>query len=102
VIVTADEQAVPWSSYDEAIRYKALTSGLDGVPGVGYIEYAPGHSDSVHHHKVAELFIVDSGEMWLSDERYGPGSVVFIPANTDYAVRAGDEGVRYFRVVTTP
>ncbi len=30
----------------------------------------------------------------------GPGSIVFIPANTDYAVKAGEAGVRYFRVVT--
>ena len=54
----------------------------------------------MHRHEVGEFFIVFSGEMWLGNRRTGPGGVIFIPANTDYAVRAGDEGVQYFRVVT--
>lgn len=93
-----------WSDYagergPEAIRFKALTRGTRGVPPVQYIEYGPGQTDPVHHHDVGELFIVDRGEMWLDDSRTGPGGVVFVPAGADYAVRAGDEGVVYFRVV---
>jgi quercetin dioxygenase-like cupin family protein len=99
VIVAVNEGDLPWSSYSADIRYKALTSGTDGVYGVGFIEYAAGHSDSMHSHKVDELFIVTAGEMWLGDARYGAGSIVFIPKHEEYAIRAGDEGVRYFRVV---
>jgi quercetin dioxygenase-like cupin family protein len=100
MILAVNEDELAWSSYNDTIRYKALTDG-QGVPGVGYIEYAAGHSDSMHSHKVDELFLITAGDMWLGESRYGPGSLVFIPAQTEYAVRAGDDGVRYFRVVTT-
>src|SRR5258708_6892560 len=101
--VNADDHA--WSEYTRgdrptAIPVKPLTRGAAGVPPVQYIEYGPGQTDPVHRHDVGEFFIVTSGEMWLDDTRAGPGGVVFVPADTDYAVRAGDEGVRYFRVVT--
>ena len=58
-----------------------------------------GQTDPVHRHDKGEFFIITMGEMWLDGAKTGPGGVAFIPANTDYAVRAGDEGVRYFRVV---
>jgi len=94
-----------WSDYTSkdgpaAIRFKALTLGTPGVPPVQYIEYGPGQTDPVHRHDEGEFFIVTSGEMWLDDQKTGPGGVVFIPADTDYAIRAGDDGVQYFRVVT--
>ena len=104
-IFQINQDDMPWSAYDgedglEAIHYKALTVAAPGVPPVQFVEYGPGQTDPVHRHEVGEFFIVFSGEMWLGNRRTGPGGVVFIPANTDYAVRAGDEGVQYFRVVT--
>jgi quercetin dioxygenase-like cupin family protein len=72
----------------------------DGVPPVQYVEYAAGHVDPVHSHDTDEFFIVVDGELWLDDDNEnGPGSVVFIPRHTEYAVRAGANGVRYYRVV---
>ena len=103
-IFIVNEGDLAWSDYASDtgpadIRYKALTAGTRGVPPVQYIEYGPGQTDPVHRHDEDEFFIVTTGEMWLDDARTGPGGIVFIPADTDYAVRAGDEGVRYFRVV---
>lgn len=103
-IFHVNESDLPWSDYESkdgpaAIRYKALTLGARGVPAVQYLEYGPGQTDPIHAHDTGEFFIVTSGEMWLDGERTGPGGVVFVPANTSYAVRAGDDGVRYFRVV---
>ena len=43
--------------------------------------------------------VVTDGELWLDDTPSGPGSIVFIPRDTDYSVRGGAEGVRFFRVV---
>ena len=104
-IFQINQDDLPWSDYEAqggpaAIRYKALTKDAAGVPPVQFIEYGPGQTDPVHRHAMGEFFIVVSGEMWLGDRRTGPGGIAFIPANTDYAVRAGGEGVRYFRVVT--
>ena len=108
-IFSVDEHDLEWSTYDgadaadagmAAIRYKALSYGNRGVPSMTYIEYAPGCTDPVHRHDTGEVFVVIEGEIWLDDARNGPGSVVYIAPDTDYAVRAGDEGARYFRIVT--
>jgi quercetin dioxygenase-like cupin family protein len=64
-----------------------------------YLEYAAGHTDPVHRHDTGEVFVVTEGELWLDDTCNGPGAVVYVPADTDYAVRAGADGVRYFRIV---
>ena len=40
-----------------------------------------------------------AGELWLDDACNGPGSIVFIPRDTKYAVRGGEAGARFFRVV---
>jgi quercetin dioxygenase-like cupin family protein len=93
-----------WSSYSSTegpadIRFKALTLGRRDVPGVQYIEYGPGQTDPVHHHDVGEFFIVRTGHLWVNDERVVEGGVVFVPPDVDYRVRAGAEGVEYFRIV---
>jgi len=104
-IFCVNEGDVAWSDYDadsgqSAIRFKALTRDAVGVPGVQFIEYGPDTTDPVHQHDVGEFFIVMSGEMSLDGTKLEPGGVVFIPAHTDYAIRAGRDGVRYFRIVT--
>ena len=104
-IVHIDGKAVPWFEYGAAdgapapIRVKALTARQVGVPPMQYVEYAPGHTDPVHHHDTDEFFIVTDGEIRLASDWHGAGSVVFVPKDTDYAVEAGPEGARYYRVV---
>ena len=106
-IFRVDENDLPWAGYKDSdsadgpvqIRYKALTLNTAGVPPVQYVEYARGHADAVHSHKTGEVLVVTDGELWLDDAKSGPGSVVFIPADTEYSVRGGDEGVRFFRIV---
>jgi quercetin dioxygenase-like cupin family protein len=99
-----DPADLDWSPYEGAsgrgqIRFKALTQGVQTVTRVQYIEYAPGHSGPVHRHDEGEVFIVTEGELWLDGARNGPGSILCIPRDTDYAVRSGDQGARFFRVV---
>jgi quercetin dioxygenase-like cupin family protein len=106
-IFRVDENDLPWAEYEEAggsngrahVRVKALTLDEPDVPPVQFVEYAPGHTDPVHSHKTDEFFIVTDGELWLDGALSGPGSIVFIPRNTEYSVRGGDRGVRYFRIV---
>ena len=64
-----------------------------------YVEYAPGHADSVHRHDTGEVFVVTQGSFELGDTVSGAGAVVYVPRDTDYALVAGPEGVRFFRIV---
>jgi quercetin dioxygenase-like cupin family protein len=106
-IFQVDANDLPWIEYNEAldadgraqIRVKALTMDQPDIPPVQFVEYAPGHTDPMHSHKTDEFFIVTEGSVLLGDVESGAGSVVFVPRNTEYAVRAGDNGARYFRVV---
>ena len=100
-IFCIDEHDVPWIEYDRipGIRVKPLTGTVDTATRVQYVEYPPDHSDSMHRHDEGEVFLVTEGELWLDDARYGPGSILCIPRDADYAVRSGPEGARYFRVV---
>lgn len=106
-IFQVDEHDIPWSEYGGAgegqagasIRYKPLTFPRTDVPSMQYIDYAPGHEDPVHRHDTGEVMIVIAGSLQLGDTTSGPGSAVYVPRDTDYAIRAGEEGVRYFRIV---
>ena len=106
-IFRVDEHDVPWFEYGDAtgpdggaaIRVKGLTAQDPDVPPVQFIEYAAGHTDPVHSHDTGEVFVIVEGDLFVDDERSGPGSIVFVPRGVEYAVRAGDDGVRYFRVV---
>ena len=103
-IFHADQGELPWSHYggadgDGKIRFKALTEGVDTATRVQFIEYAPDHSDPVHQHDECEVFVITEGELWVNDALNGPGSIICIPRGTDYAVRSGAEGARFFRVV---
>jgi len=107
VIFQVNENDVPWMEYEASldasgraqIRVKPLTLHARDVPPVQYVEYAAGQTDPLHSHKQDEFFIVTDGSLWLEGVENAGGSVIFIPRDTEYAVRAGENGARYFRVV---
>ena len=47
--------------------------------------------------------MVTDGELAIDgmDGTSGPGGIVFIRRDTEYAVRAGPQGARYFRIVVS-
>ncbi|HEY1740572.1 MAG TPA: cupin domain-containing protein [Acidimicrobiia bacterium] len=92
-----------WFDYEPGIRVKALTRGHAGVAATQYVDYGPGHADPVHSHDTDEVFVVVDGEIAIEgmDGATGPGGIVFIPRDTEYAVRAGPGGARYFRIVVS-
>jgi quercetin dioxygenase-like cupin family protein len=106
-IVRVDEHDLPWFEYrTEAegdapapVRVKALTREHPGAPPVQFVEYSPGHTDPVHHHDTGEVMVIVEGELWLDGTASGAGSVVYIARDVDYALRAGDAGARFFRIV---
>ena len=106
-IIQVAEDQLAWADYVErgsagepsGVRFKTLTARDTDAPPMQYVEYAPGHSDSVHHHDTGEVFVVTQGSFELGDTVSGAGAVVYVPRDTDYALVAGPEGVRFFRIV---
>jgi len=102
-----DDAELPWAEYVErgstgvpsGVRFKALTPRDTDAPPMQYVEYAAGHADPVHRHETGEVFIVTDGTFRLGDALSGPGAVVYVPRDTDYALVAGEGGVRFFRIV---
>jgi len=106
-ITRVAEDEIAWADYVErgsagapsGVRFKALTARDSDAPPMQYVEYAPGHADPVHRHDTGEVFVVTEGAFRLDDTVSGPGAVVYVPRDTDYALVAGDDGVRFFRIV---
>jgi quercetin dioxygenase-like cupin family protein len=106
-IFQVDENDIPWADYGDvaenqtraSIRFKPLTPRRPDVPPMQYVDYAPGHEDAVHSHETGEVMIVIEGTLQLGDTISGPGSAVYVPKETEYAIRSGDQGVRFFRIV---
>jgi quercetin dioxygenase-like cupin family protein len=106
-IVANDPSTLDWHEYASsnpndppgAIRYKAVVIGGDGAPGANLVEYAPGHTDPVHHHECGELMIVMSGSINVGGVTNGPGSAIYIAPGVDYAFEAGEDGATFYRIV---
>jgi quercetin dioxygenase-like cupin family protein len=107
-ILRIDEHDLPWHDYAPTgvtdgranVRVKPLTARNAAAPAMQFVEYAPGHADHVHRHDTGEVFLVTEGDVRLDDgPPNGPGSVVYVPRDTDYAMHAGAAGARFFRIV---
>ena len=106
-IIQVAETDLAWNDYvvpgstgePSGVRVKPLTARDTAAPPMQYVEYAPGHTDPVHRHDTGEVFVVTHGAFHLKDKVSGPGAVVYVHRDTDYALVAGDEGVRFFRIV---
>jgi hypothetical protein len=103
-IFCVDEHDRPWVDYDggpkmaTGIRVKPLTKDVDTCARIAFIEYPPGYKDGIHRHEEGEVFLVSEGELALDGRFYGPGSILCIPRDKDYALHAGPDGARYFRI----
>ena len=106
-IVRVDEHDLPWFEYrtdaegdaPAPVRVKALTRDRPGAPPVQFVEYSAGHADPVHHHDTGEVMVIIEGELCLDGTASGAGSIVSIARDVEYALRAGDAGARFFRIV---
>jgi quercetin dioxygenase-like cupin family protein len=106
-IFHVDEKDISWAEFRDgpdaqtspAIRFKSLNARRTDVPPMQYVEYPPGYEDPVHRHETGEVLIVTAGEFHLDGITSAAGAAVYVPRDTDYSLRSGDEGVRFFRIV---
>jgi quercetin dioxygenase-like cupin family protein len=54
-----------------------------------------------HAHRGDEVVYILEGELIVGKRTMGPGSAIFVPANTMYAFKVGPNGVRYLNMRPT-
>jgi quercetin dioxygenase-like cupin family protein len=69
-------------------------AGTDGSLHLTEYKYLANANFSLHAHDLAEIIYVLEGTMILGNRELGPGSSVYIGADTLYGFSAGDEGLR--------
>ncbi len=81
------------------VRYKVLTSGSDGVPGIQFVEYDAGHREKPHSHSESEVLWVLNGEVSIGGQTLRAGAGAFIEKDTVYGpLEAGNQGARFLRI----
>ncbi len=109
-VVYFEESAVDWLEIPDAwegkvakgepdVRYKLLTAGGDGVPGIQFVEFDAGHHEQAHSHAESEVLWVQSGEVTIGGHTLRAGSGAFIEKDTVYGpLIAGSDGTRFLRI----
>lgn len=68
-------------------------------PYVHLIEVPAGHELPEHSHSEPEVTVVLSGSLVFGDTECPAGTVLLVPADAAYGLRAGDDGPLTFAVV---
>ncbi len=75
-----------------------LVGDLEKGPWV-HVNWLPGGLEApLHSHDHDEVMYVIEGGFSMGRRQCGPGTVVFIEANTRYGFRVWDEGVRFLNI----
>jgi quercetin dioxygenase-like cupin family protein len=104
-----EEGAVDWLEVPEewqgkaargepGVRFKVLSDGASGVPGIQLIEFEPGHHENAHSHPESEILYVLDGQMRIGERTLRAGSGAFITRDTVYGPLDTAGGVRFLRI----
>jgi quercetin dioxygenase-like cupin family protein len=66
------------------------------------VEFQPDAIVQAHAHSASEIIYVTRGELVLGARRCGPGSAIYIDADTLYGFRAGPEGATFLNFRGNP
>lgn len=92
--MSADEIA----QYDDDVletKMRILHEGSATDPQLFETQVPANAVAAVHCHEEDEIMYILAGEMVLGNRSLGPGSSMFIAANTKYGFRAGPDGLSF-------
>lgn len=72
------------------ILLQVVADGLAGHPYVHLTEVPARHHIAAHSHSEDEVTVILSGVAIVDGVECGPGTLLVIPADTEYAIDAGD------------
>jgi quercetin dioxygenase-like cupin family protein len=90
-IVRPETRALEPVKEGAPVLLQVVADGLEGNPYVHLTEVPAGHHIATHSHSESEVTIILAGTAIVDGEECGPGTLLVIPANQDYAIDAGDE-----------
>ena len=97
VIVKPDERVLePYPGSNDGLKLSQLRPDN---PYVHMTEVPPGYEIGLHSHSATEVTVILSGSAQVGDSECGPGTVLVIEANEEYALLAGDDEPLTFVVI---
>ena len=97
LIITPEDRVLePYPGATDGLKLSRLR--LDD-PYVHMTEVPPGYEIDLHSHSETEVTVILSGSAKVGDRVCGPGTVLVIDANEEYAITAGADGPLTFVVV---
>jgi len=96
IVTPEDRKLEPYPGTDDGLKLSRLR---EDEPYVHLTEVPPGYCISLHSHSETEVTVILTGSARVGDRVCGPGSVIVIDANEEYALSAGDDGPLTFLVV---
>ncbi len=84
----------------EGLEYKSLM-GMEpgsGLPNRQRVRFDPGYVEPIHSHPDDEILTVVTGSIAFGRDVLGPGDATYVPKDTRYSVRAGDDGAEFIRI----
>jgi quercetin dioxygenase-like cupin family protein len=84
----------------EGLEYKSLM-GMEpgtGLPNMQQVRFDPGYLEPIHSHPDDEILTVVTGSIAFGRDVLRPGDAIYVPKDTRYSLRAGDEGAEFIRV----
>jgi quercetin dioxygenase-like cupin family protein len=96
IVTPADRALEPYPGLDDGLKLSRLR---EDDPYVHLTEVPPGYVIDLHSHSETEVTVILSGTAHVGDRACGPGSVLVIEANEEYALTAGDAEPLTFLVV---
>jgi len=83
---------------EPSLTFKRLLPGGPGLPNMQRTRYEPRHFEPPHSHKEDEIIFLLGGLIHFGDQDLRAGDAIFVPRDTRYSLRAGDEGAEFVRV----
>lgn len=83
---------------EPSLAFKRLLPGGPGRPNMQRTRYEPRHFEPPHTHPEDEVIYVLGGVIRYGDQDLTPGDAIYVPRDTRYSLRAGDEGAEFVRV----
>ena len=97
LIITPENRAIePYPGAADGLKLSVLRPD---APYVHMTEVPPGYQIDLHSHSETEVTVILSGSARVGDQTCGPGTVLVIDANEEYALTASDDEPLIFVVV---